>query len=53
MWAQSLGEYGAASTLAEAFTNLWVSGRDWVMRTNPVWFVVAVVVLLLVFRRKR
>ncbi len=52
LWAQSLGEYGAASTLVEAFTNLWHSGRDWVMRTNPLWFIVPVLLYFLL-RRKR
>lgn len=52
MWAQSMLEYGAMSVLIEAFTNLWVSGREFFLRLNPVWYIVPVVVYLLVRRRR-
>jgi len=52
MWAQSLGEYGAASTLVEAFTNLWTVARSWVMTLSPVWLIVPVVLYVLLRRRR-
>jgi len=52
MWAQSLGEYGAASALVEAFTNLWISGKAWVLQLHPAWLLVPVVLYLLLRRRR-
>ena len=49
--AQSLGEYGAASTLVDAFTQLWQSARDW-LGINYLWILIPLVLFLLL-RRKR
>jgi len=52
MWAQSLLEYGAVSVLVEAFTNLWIGVRESLVRMNPAWLVVLLVLYLLFRRRK-
>ena len=52
MWAQSLFEYGAVSVLVEAFTNLWVGFRDLIAGTNPIWYAIGIVLLVLFLRRK-
>lgn len=52
MWAQSLLEYGALSVLVDAFTTLWISARDTVIRINPAWWILALVLYLLLRKRR-
>jgi hypothetical protein len=35
--AQALGEYGAASAIASAFSNAWLSLSDYLSRIEPSW----------------